>query len=42
MTQKLEPLVDTIFTKLKNYKNKKIYLEREDLKIYLSSLFKGI
>ena len=40
MSQKLEFLVDLIFKKLKNYKNKEIFLEREDLKKYFYSLFK--
>jgi len=32
MNPKSEHLVDLIFKKLKNYKNKKIFLEKEDLK----------
>ena len=40
MTQKSEHLVDLIFNKLKTYKNKKIFLEKEDLKKFIISLFK--
>ena len=40
MTQKLEYLVDSIFKKLKNYKYKKIILEKENFKKYIFSLFK--
>ena len=39
MSPKLEHLVDLIFTKLKNYK-KKIFLEKENLNNFISSLFK--
>ena len=40
MTQKSEHLVDLIFKKLKTYKNKKIFLEKESLNKYILSLFK--
>ena len=40
MNTKLEYLVDLIFKKLKNYKDKEIYLEKETLKKYIFSLFK--
>ena len=40
MNSKLEYLVDLIFKKLKNYKDKEIYLEKETLKKYIFSLFK--
>ena len=40
MTLKSEYLVDLIFKKLKNYKNKEIFLEKEDLKNFIFSLFK--
>ena len=40
MTQKSEQLVDLIFKKLKNYKNKKIFLEKENLDKFIISLFK--
>ena len=40
MTQKSEHLVDLIFKKLKTYKNKKIFLEKESLNEYIHSLFK--
>ena len=38
MNQKSEYLVDLIFNKLKNYKNKEIYLEKEDLNKFIFSL----
>ena len=41
MTQKSEFLVDLIFKKLKNYKYKKITLEKENLNKFISSLFKA-
>ena len=41
MSQKLEYLVDLIFKKLKKYKVKEIYLEKENLKQFISSLTKG-
>ena len=40
MNPKLEYLVDLIFTKFKNYKSKEIYLEKENLKKFIFSLFK--
>ena len=40
MTNRLYYLVDSIFKKLKNYQPKKILLEKENLKIYIASLFK--
>ena len=33
-------LVDLIFKKLKRYKNKKIFLEKENLNKFIHSLFK--
>ena len=40
MTSKLEHLVDLIFNKLKDYKKKKLFLERENLKKFILSLLK--
>ena len=40
MTQKSEHLVDLIFKKLKTYKNKKIFLEKENLNKFILSLLK--
>jgi len=40
MTPKAEHLVDLIFNKLKKYKNKKIFLEKENLDKFILSLFK--
>ena len=40
MTTKSEHLVNSIFKKLKTYKNKKIFLEKENLNIFILSLFK--
>ena len=40
MTTKLEYLVNLIFKKLKNYKAKKIFLEKENLNKFILSLFK--
>ena len=40
MPPKSEYLVDLIFKKLKNYKIKKIFLEKEDLQKFVFSLFK--
>ena len=40
MTPKSEHLVDLIFNKLKTYKRKKIFLEREDLNEFIFSLLK--
>ena len=41
MSQKLEYLVDLIFKKLKNYKHKKISLEKENLNRFILLLFKS-
>ena len=38
MNPKSEHLIDLIFKKLKNYKNKKIFLERENLDNFILSL----
>ena len=40
MNLKSEHLVDLIFMKLKTYKNKKIFLEKENLNKFISSLLK--
>ena len=40
MTSKSEHLVDLIFNKLKNYKKKKLFLEREYLNKFILSLLK--
>ena len=40
MTQKTEYLIDLIFKKLKNYKSKEIFLEKEKLMKFISSLLK--
>ena len=40
MNPKSDHLVDLIFKKLKNYKNKKIFLEKENLNKFILSLFK--
>ena len=40
MTPKLEHLVDLIFNKLKTYKRKKIFLERENLNKFILTLLK--
>ena len=40
MTSKSEYLIDLIFNKLKNYKAKKIYLEKENFKRFIFSLLK--
>ena len=40
MTPKSEHLVDLIFKKLKTYKNKKIFLEKEGLNKFILCLFK--
>ena len=42
MTPKTEYLVDLIFKKFKNYKAKEIFLEKENLKKFIFSLFKEI
>ena len=41
MTIKSEYLIDLIFKKLKNYKSKEIFLEKENLKKFIFSLLKG-
>tara|TARA_B100001248_G_scaffold241751_1_gene208700 strand:+ start:693 stop:821 length:129 start_codon:yes stop_codon:yes gene_type:complete len=40
MTLKSDHFVDLIFKKLNNYKNKKIFLEKENLNKFILSLFK--
>ena len=40
MAPKLENLVDLIFKKLKTYKKKKIFLEKESLNKFIISLLK--
>ena len=40
MTPKSKHLVDLIFKKLKIYKNKKIFLEKESLNEFILSLLK--
>ena len=40
MNPKSEYLVDLIFKKFKNYKAKEIFLEKENLKKFVYSLFK--
>ena len=40
MSSKSEILVDLIFKKLKDYKAKEIFLEKEDFNKFISSLFK--
>ena len=40
MSPKSEYLINLIFKKLKNYKNKEIYLEKEDLNKFIFSLLK--
>ena len=40
MTPNSESLVDLIFKKLKTYKNKTIFLEKENLNEFILSLFK--
>ena len=40
MSPKSEQLVDLIFKKLKTYKNKKIFLEKEILNKFILCLFK--
>ena len=40
MKPKIENLVDLIFKKLKNYKAKEIFLEKESLNKFIHSLFK--
>ena len=41
MIQKSEYLLDLIFKKLKNYKSKEIYLEKENLRKFIFSLING-
>ena len=40
MSRKSEYLVNLIFNKFKNYKTKEIFLEKEDLNKFITSLFK--
>tara|TARA_A100001035_G_scaffold100325_1_gene78570 strand:- start:568 stop:696 length:129 start_codon:yes stop_codon:yes gene_type:complete len=40
MNPKSEYLIDLIFKKLKNYKDKEIILEKENFKKFISLLFK--
>ena len=40
MSPKAEYIIDKIFKKLKNYKDKEIFLEKEDFKAFISSLLK--
>ena len=40
MTPKSEHLVNLIFNKFKNYKRKKIFLEKEDFHKFILSLLK--
>ena len=40
MNPKVEHLIDLIFKKLKNYNNRKIFLERENLNKFIRSLLK--
>ena len=40
MRPESEYLINLIFKKLKNYKAKKIFLEKENFKEFISSLFK--
>ena len=40
MNLKSKYLIDLIFKKLKDYKSKEIFLERENLKKFIFSLFK--
>ena len=40
MATKSEYLIDLIYKKLKKYKDKEIYLEKQDLKFFIFSLFK--
>ena len=39
MNPKSEYLIDLIFKKLKNYNSKEIFLEKKNLKKFISSLF---
>ena len=40
MTRKSEYLVDLIFKKLKNFKSREIFLEKDNLKNFIFSLIK--
>ena len=40
MSPKTEYLIDLIFKKLKNYKSKEIFLEKENFEEFISSLLK--
>ena len=40
MNSKLENLADLIFKRLKDYKSKKIFLEKENLEKFIFSLIK--
>ncbi len=40
MNTKSEDLIELIFRKLKNYENKKIFLEKENLDKFILSLLK--
>ena len=40
MTSKSEHIVDLIFKKLKSYKSKEIFLDKENLEKFIFSLFK--
>ena len=41
MTPKSLPLIDLIFEKLKKYKTKEIFLEKDKLNKFISSLLKS-
>ena len=41
MTPKSEYLINLIFKKLKNYKDKEIFLEKEKLRKFIFSLLEG-
>ena len=41
MNTKSEYLIDSIFKKLKKYKEKEIFLEKENLKNFIYSLLNG-
>ena len=40
MKSNSEYLIDLIYNKFKNYKDKEIFLKKEDFKLFISSLFK--
>ena len=40
MNSKLDYLIDSIFNKFKKYKNREIFLEKENLKKFILLLFK--